>query len=101
MVKVASVQMQPVFLDPGATVQKMEGFIQQASQEGARLAVFPECNISMYPNWVPDHFDSNGRIKRHKPPTRDTMHVTFRLPYRFPGRSPFSWGKLPQPMTYI
>lgn len=45
MVKVASVQMQPVFFDPVATVPKMAGFFQQASQEGARLAVFPECNI--------------------------------------------------------
>jgi aliphatic nitrilase len=63
MVKVAVVQMCPVFLDVDRTIEKMEGFVANAAQQGAQLVVFPECNISMYPNWVPDTLDLNGNPK--------------------------------------
>ena len=48
-INVAAVQMAPVYLDSQATIAKMCEFLEKAADKGARLVVFPELIISMYP----------------------------------------------------
>ena len=47
----AAVQAAPVFLDRDATIDKACELIDQAGKAGARLIVFPETWIPMYPFW--------------------------------------------------
>ena len=49
-VRVAAVQATPVLLDAEATVDKAVGLIEKAAADGARLAVLPECFVSVYPS---------------------------------------------------
>jgi nitrilase len=48
-VRVAAVQATPVILDADATIEKMVELLGSAAAQGARLAVFPECFVSIYP----------------------------------------------------
>lgn len=48
--RVAAVQATPVILDAEATIDKAIGLIGSAADEGARLAVLPECFVSIYPS---------------------------------------------------
>lgn len=50
-VRVAAAQMAPVFLDAGATVEKVARQILEAGQNGAQLIAFPETVIPGYPYW--------------------------------------------------
>jgi nitrilase len=54
IVKVACVQAEPVVLDKAGTIDKLEGLVAEAAGEGARLALFPETFIPVYPSsrWV-------------------------------------------------
>jgi nitrilase len=54
IVKVACVQAEPVVLDKSATIDKLEGLVAEAAGEGAKLALFPETFIPVYPSsrWV-------------------------------------------------
>ena len=52
ILKVAAIQAAPVFFDLEATVEKACKLIKEASQNGARLIVFPEVFIPGYPDWV-------------------------------------------------
>ena len=54
VVKVACVQAEPVVLDKAATIDKLEGLVAEAAGEGAKLALFPETFIPVYPSsrWV-------------------------------------------------
>jgi nitrilase len=49
-VRVAALQATPVILDAQATVDKAVGLLAQAAEQGARLAVLPECFVSVYPS---------------------------------------------------
>src|SRR5690242_3031334 len=49
-VRVAAVQATPVILDAQASIDKAVGLLAQAAQAGARLAVLPECFVSVYPS---------------------------------------------------
>jgi nitrilase len=49
-VRVAAVQATPVILDAEATVDKAVELLHDAADRGARLAVFPECFVSLYPS---------------------------------------------------
>ncbi|HZC28977.1 MAG TPA: carbon-nitrogen hydrolase family protein [Gaiellaceae bacterium] len=51
---VACVQAEPVVLDRAATIDKMESLAAEAAARGARLALFPETFIPVYPTsrWV-------------------------------------------------
>jgi nitrilase len=49
-VRVAAVQATPVILDAGATVEKAVSLLRQAAADGARLIVFPETFIPLYPS---------------------------------------------------
>ncbi|MFL5945162.1 MAG: carbon-nitrogen hydrolase family protein [Gaiellaceae bacterium] len=53
-VKVACVQAEPVAFDRTATIDKLEALAAEAAQAGARLALFPETFIPVYPSnrWV-------------------------------------------------
>ncbi|HVF75202.1 MAG TPA: carbon-nitrogen hydrolase family protein [Acidimicrobiales bacterium] len=48
-VRVAAVQATPVILDAEATVDKAIASIDEAAADGAKLVVFPECFVSVYP----------------------------------------------------
>src|SRR4029453_10691305 len=49
-VKVACVQAEPVPFDRDATIAKLEGLVEDVASEGARLALFPETFIPVYPS---------------------------------------------------
>src|SRR3954451_3604628 len=55
-VRVAAVQATPVVLDAEATVDKAVRLLHEAADAGARLAVLPECFVSLYPSnaWARD-----------------------------------------------
>ncbi len=50
--KAAVVQAAPVFFDREATLDKACKLIKEASQNGARLIVFPEVFMPGYPDWI-------------------------------------------------
>jgi nitrilase len=50
LVKVACVQAEPVVLDKAATIDKLEGLVAEAAGQGAKLALFPETFIPVYPS---------------------------------------------------
>ncbi len=52
VVRVASVQATPVFLDLEATVEKACSLIVEAGRQGARLVVLPEAFIPSFPLWI-------------------------------------------------
>src|SRR5438093_4640643 len=54
VVKVACVQAEPVPFDRAATIDKLEGLAAEVASGGARLALFPETFIPVYPSnrWV-------------------------------------------------
>src|SRR5438093_4786691 len=54
VVKVACVQAEPVPFDRAATIDKLEGLAAEVAAAGARLALFPETFIPVYPSnrWV-------------------------------------------------
>src|SRR3954449_8909562 len=49
-VRVAALQATPVILDVEGTIEKAERLLGEAADEGARLAVLPECFVSLYPS---------------------------------------------------
>ena len=49
-VRVAAVQATPVVLDADATIDKAIALLDDAADQGAALAVFPECFVSLYPS---------------------------------------------------
>ncbi len=50
-IKVAAVQIAPVYLNSLETTHKMCEFLEKAADNGAKLVVFPELMISMYPTY--------------------------------------------------
>lgn len=48
MVKVAVVQIQPLLMEKTSNLEKIARFARQAADQGARLAVFPECALTGY-----------------------------------------------------
>jgi nitrilase len=52
MIRVASIQIAPIFLDSGKTWGKLEGFIREACSEGATLITWGETLIPGYPIWI-------------------------------------------------
>ncbi len=51
-VKVAGVQMAPVYMDRDATVDKICEKITEASETGAKVIAFPEAIVPGYPYWI-------------------------------------------------
>ena len=54
-VKVAAIQAAPVILDVEATIDKGLHLLHEAADDGARLAVFPETFVSVYPSGAWGH----------------------------------------------
>src|SRR5205823_13420959 len=54
VVKVACVQAEPVAFEREATIDKLEKLVAEVAGAGARLALFPETFIPVYPSnrWV-------------------------------------------------
>ena len=50
--RIAAAQLAPVFLNKEQTVQIVCDAIKEASQNGAKLIVFPEAFIPAYPDWI-------------------------------------------------
>jgi nitrilase len=50
VVKVACVQAESVYFDRAATIDKLEGIATEAAGNGARLVLFPEAFIPVYPS---------------------------------------------------
>src|SRR5947199_8084460 len=49
-VRVAAVQATPVVLDAEACVEKAARLLGEAAEQGAQLAVLPECFVPLYPS---------------------------------------------------
>ena len=49
-VRVAAIQATPVILDVEGTIEKAEGLLHAAADVSVRLAVLPECFVSLYPS---------------------------------------------------
>ena len=49
-VRVAAVQATPVILDVDATIDKVIDRVGEAAERGAKLVVFPETFVSLYPS---------------------------------------------------
>ena len=64
-VKVACVQAEAVILDRTATIDKLAGLAAEAAEGGAKLALFPEAFIPVYPSsrWARHltHWDGNAK----------------------------------------
>ena len=64
-VKVACVQAEPVILDRAATIDKLAQLAAEAADGGAKLALFPEAFIPVYPSsrWARHltHWDGNAK----------------------------------------
>jgi nitrilase len=64
-VKVACVQAEPAILDRAATIDKLAGLAAEAAQGGAKLALFPEAFIPVYPSsrWARHltHWEGNAK----------------------------------------
>jgi nitrilase len=52
MIRIASVQMAPIFLDSRRTWEKLKGFIEDASSNGAEFVTWGETLIPGYPCWL-------------------------------------------------
>ena len=59
-VRVAAVQATPVILDLEASVEKAVRLIGEAASLGARLVVFPEVFLSLYPSYAWAHLPASG-----------------------------------------
>jgi nitrilase len=61
-VRVAAIQATPVILDAEATVEKAAGLLDDAADDGAALAVFPEAFVPLYPSnaWAKDATSFGG-----------------------------------------
>jgi len=52
VLRVAAAQARPVWLDAGATTDRVEALIEEAAQAGVGLLAFPETFLPGYPVWV-------------------------------------------------
>lgn len=52
IMKIAAVQMAPVFLDKKASTKKVCAYIREAAAEGTAVIGFPESIIPGYPGWI-------------------------------------------------
>ena len=63
MIRVACIQISPVFLDARKTWDKLSGFIEEASKNGAELITWGETLIPGYPIWI----SRSGGVKFNDP----------------------------------
>ena len=51
-IRVAVTQVEPVYLDLAASIEKAVALIKEAAEHGAKLIAFPECWLPGYPAWI-------------------------------------------------
>ncbi|ADB52307.1 nitrilase-related carbon-nitrogen hydrolase [Conexibacter woesei] len=56
MPRIATVQLEPSYMDPAAGLERIRRFTADAAADGAELVVFPELLVPGYPRYVPDPF---------------------------------------------
>lgn len=64
MPRIATVQLEPSYMDPAAGLERIRHFTAQAAGEGAELVVFPELLVPGYPRYVPDPFPHTDEGRR-------------------------------------
>jgi nitrilase len=64
MPRVATVQLEPSYMDPAAGLQRIRRFAAEAAADGADLVVFPELLVPGYPRYVPDPFPHTEEGRR-------------------------------------
>ena len=64
--RVAAVQAAPVFLDRGATTEKVLSLMAEAATQGAELVVFPEAFLPGYPVWLMHLVSSLSEMQRQE-----------------------------------
>ena len=64
--RVAAVQAAPLFLDRGATTEKVLSLMAKAAKQGAELVVFPEAFLPGYPVWLMHLVSSLSEMQRQE-----------------------------------
>jgi nitrilase len=64
MPRIATVQLEPSYMDPDAGLERIRQFTAQAAADGAELVVFPELLVPGYPRYVPDPFPHTDEGRR-------------------------------------
>jgi nitrilase len=52
MIKIAGIQIAPIFLDAQKTWEKLEEYIREAASKGAEFITWGETLIPGYPTWI-------------------------------------------------
>ncbi len=72
----AAVQAAPVLpMNKQATLEKIVSLLREAGKQGARLVVFPETFLPMYPNWSVDLEEPNEWVRNLKVLTREAVEI--------------------------
>ena len=90
IVKAASVQATPVFLDKKRSVEKYCWYIEEAGKEKADLIVTPETGIPAYPYWRGSFGYTNPEKAKD---WRDTVIAFYENSIRIPGPETDQLGK--------
>ena len=64
MPRIATVQLEPSYMDADAGLERIRHFTAQAAADGAELVVFPELLVPGYPRYVPDPFPHTDEGQR-------------------------------------
>jgi len=79
MIKIASVQIAPIFLDSRKTWEKLERFINEAASNGATLVTWGETLIPGYPCWLSPSggakFNNPDQKKAYATYWREALHL--------------------------
>jgi len=90
IIRAAAVQAEPVILDREATTEKACRLIDEAADHGARLIVFPEAFIPLYPD---DWSWGRGLARFESPPAKQAWARLWRNAVEVPGPTTEALGQ--------